>query len=437
MYKILLVDDDELVRVGLESLTSFSQKGFEIVGALSGGQAALEAIRKFQPDVVFTDMYMPEMNGIQLIREGRKLCPSAIFVVLSCHNNIDFIKEALQAGACDYILKSTVVDPVGAGKFLDKIACACAMRSRIPAKARPASGRKELLDRFLTGTEPILETVQQELYIQGFDLNSPHFFLSLLEFDNYSSFRSIVTDEEELVRKIEHYLDDFLSGYGAGLAVPQGDGRFLLLQQVKSTILAISPYEKLLSVCERLRMCIKNEFLHTCRIYVETPHPLEELPACAQVLLSADPASFGPHCDSIVKAESKDSCAKDHSREESEDHLFVDPVEYVISHIETHYASPITLDELAESTGFSKYHLCRKFKEVTHTGIVNYIINYRIERAKELLQNPDSGFIFEIAQAVGFNDASYFNRTFKKLTGCTPNEYQRLKQGPLPTSEKE
>ena len=57
MYKVILVDDDELVRVGLESLVQFSQKGFQIIDALSSAQAALKSIYKNQPDVVITDMY--------------------------------------------------------------------------------------------------------------------------------------------------------------------------------------------------------------------------------------------------------------------------------------------------------------------------------------------------------------------------------------------
>ena len=59
-------------------------------------------------------------------------------------------------------------------------------------------------------------------------------------------------------------------------------------------------------------------------------------------------------------------------------------------------------------------------------GITNYMLNYRINKAKEFLLAPNSGKIFEIAKAVGFNDTSYFNRTFKKHTGYTPNEFQRL-----------
>jgi len=62
---------------------------------------------------------------------------------------------------------------------------------------------------------------------------------------------------------------------------------------------------------------------------------------------------------------------------------------------------------------------------VTHMGVVNYILQLRIDKAKELLLESNR-YVFEISQQVGFNDTSYFNRTFKRITGYTPNEYQVL-----------
>ena len=59
-------------------------------------------------------------------------------------------------------------------------------------------------------------------------------------------------------------------------------------------------------------------------------------------------------------------------------------------------------------------------------GIITYILTLRINKAKELLLDADCDYIFEVAQKVGFNDTSYFNRTFKRVTGYTPNEYQNM-----------
>lgn len=424
MYKVILVDDDELVRVGLEALACFPQKGFEIVDRLSNAKDALDSIRRHKPDVVITDMYMPEFNGIRLIREGRKICPTTIFVVLSCHNNIDFIKEALQAGAYDYLLKSAIVDPKSAEKLLDKLSNACSMRACMTAAKGAAASSKDTVLSYLQGKAP-LDAAQKYLYTRGFDIAGRSFFLSGLQFDNYDTLRGMVSSEKELLVKMERYIDDFLAEYGTGFSIYNQNGCFLLLQQVNSGTSAISPYDKLLSICERLRMCVKNNFLHTCSIYVDGQHPLEQLPAAAQTLLLSIASTCSLNFDSVVNITTNNASIYERDQDIESD-TPTDPINNVLKYIEKHYASAITLDELAGVANFSKYHLCRKFKEVTHTGIINYILTYRINKAKSLLLDPDSGYIFEIAQAVGFNDASYFNRTFKKITGYTPNEYQRL-----------
>ena len=105
-----------------------------------------------------------------------------------------------------------------------------------------------------------------------------------------------------------------------------------------------------------------------------------------------------------------------------DDDLPTDPINDVLEYIHQNYRNQITLDDLARVSNFSKYHLCKKFKEKTKTSINNYILMSRIDHAKELLlQNQHK--IFVIAQEVGFNDAPYFNRIFKKMTGYTPTEF--------------
>lgn len=267
MYKVILVDDDELVRVGLESLVSFSKKGFQIIDSLSNAKQALDSIRKNQPDVVITDMYMPEINGVQLIREGKQLCPSAIFIVLSCQNNIDFIKEALRAGATDYLLKSSIVNPKSTASLLDKISDACQIRHRLSGTAPAESDPKAMLREYLRGGAVSPEILRQELYRRGFDAANGGLHLSALQFNHYESMSSCSGSEEALLAKIEQYIDDFLSEYGAGLCVHDEKGCFLLLQQIRASALSITSDDRLLSICERLRLCAQYfsaYLLHIC-----------------------------------------------------------------------------------------------------------------------------------------------------------------------------
>lgn len=96
----------------------------------------------------------------------------------------------------------------------------------------------------------------------------------------------------------------------------------------------------------------------------------------------------------------------------------------VISHIHTFYNQKITIQSLADLTGYSVSHFGRFFKASTGKTPVEYIINYRLYRACDLLQNSDKS-VLEVALECGFWNANYFIKTFKQKYGYTPYQYKQ------------
>lgn len=92
-------------------------------------------------------------------------------------------------------------------------------------------------------------------------------------------------------------------------------------------------------------------------------------------------------------------------------------------YIEQHYAQPITLEALASYLGIHKSYLCTIFKKATTQSFCSYMNMIRVEKSKSLLKEGNHS-ILEIALAVGFSSASYFNTIFKRLVGMTPIEYR-------------
>ena len=94
------------------------------------------------------------------------------------------------------------------------------------------------------------------------------------------------------------------------------------------------------------------------------------------------------------------------------------------SYVEAHYAEPITRQSIAEHIGITPNYISTLFKKNTGVPLVGYITQVRIDKAKELLS---SGLYkhAEIALMVGFNDSFYFSKSFKKITGMTPSDYQK------------
>lgn len=96
----------------------------------------------------------------------------------------------------------------------------------------------------------------------------------------------------------------------------------------------------------------------------------------------------------------------------------------VLEFIEHNYASPLTLQQLSASVSMSPKYFCRFFSEMTHQTPMDYLNHQRIEQACYQLSTTDDS-ITEIAYRSGFNDLSYFIRTFKKYKGITPGKYKR------------
>ncbi len=103
-------------------------------------------------------------------------------------------------------------------------------------------------------------------------------------------------------------------------------------------------------------------------------------------------------------------------------------IKSVLEYVEQNYASPITLDSMAEIAGMNAKYFCRIFKEITHQTPMDYVILYRIEQAARLLSTTDLPVI-EVGLDSGFNDCSYFIRTFKKHMQMTPHKYRELGRG--------
>lgn len=97
----------------------------------------------------------------------------------------------------------------------------------------------------------------------------------------------------------------------------------------------------------------------------------------------------------------------------------------VLDYIDSHYTEELTLDDIADFSGFSKYHFTRLFKQYTDSTFYDYLSFRRIKSAEELLAKPELS-ITEIALQSGFSSISTFNRIFKQKKGCTPSEYRSL-----------
>ena len=105
MYRVVLVDDERLIVRGLSSVVPWAELGCEVAGTAYDGQGGLELIRSLKPDIVLTDIRMPNMDGLTMLAALRSEFPRIQTSVLTAYRDFDYARQALTLGVCRYLLK--------------------------------------------------------------------------------------------------------------------------------------------------------------------------------------------------------------------------------------------------------------------------------------------------------------------------------------------
>lgn len=108
MFKVIIADDDTIIRASIKMMIDWERIGFEIVGEAIHGRGVLELLSQVHADILLTDINMPVMNGIELMEQMRKLTRAPYVIVLSAFNDFHLVREAFRLGAGDYLLKTDI-----------------------------------------------------------------------------------------------------------------------------------------------------------------------------------------------------------------------------------------------------------------------------------------------------------------------------------------
>jgi two-component system, response regulator YesN len=152
LCKVLIVDDEILIRQGIKHYINWEQEGFQIVGEASNGQEALDLIEETNPHIIMTDIVMPIMDGEELTRIVKERYPHIEVIILSSFGEFDYVRSAFQSGVVDYILKPKL-DAKGMLKVLKTAA------NRIPSfqvKDKPVNVDftvEQIINKLISGYE--------------------------------------------------------------------------------------------------------------------------------------------------------------------------------------------------------------------------------------------------------------------------------------------
>ncbi|MEK3982750.1 response regulator transcription factor [Paenibacillus sp. FSL K6-3166] len=165
IFKIMIVDDEMLVRQGIKHLWDWEQEGYRIVGEASNGLEALNMIDEVSPHIILTDIVMPVMGGEKLVKIVKEKYPHIEIIVLSSFSEYDYVRSTFQSGVADYILKPKL-EADYLLSILNKVTAK--MTGMKTTDQGSNAGEKQLLlviEKLMTGYESVVEpTLLQSMF---------------------------------------------------------------------------------------------------------------------------------------------------------------------------------------------------------------------------------------------------------------------------------
>lgn len=211
--KVLIVDDEVLVRKGLVMGIEWHKLGFNTVLEANNGLTALELIKEEKPDLVFTDIKMPKMDGLELIDRIKAIYPATVIIVLSCLNDSEVVREAMKFNrALDFIPKLSM-----STDELEKIVCmaksyihkeneAMKLLKADTISYKTMSQLKKMLEiRDAIGCKKIMKEIIDDLVSKG------------IEYDDFAGKHELISIFNFELEKNKHSIEDIMIGDNNGL----------------------------------------------------------------------------------------------------------------------------------------------------------------------------------------------------------------------------
>lgn len=528
MKKMLIVDDNKRERVGVAGIIDWKKYGIDVVQTCANGKQALEYTEQNKVDIILSDVEMPIMSGISLLKILRERGNEAKFIFMSCYDEFDFVKSAMDLGATGYILKPINTDELVS--LVEKVL-------KLHRSDEQAARRRQLYDEMIENNREILieSFFRQLLFDAKYDTGLMKREAELLKIPNsYDVARvmliKLYPDSEEsadimvfvseIVEKMSAQLENgiyskpvivgrdkvvvvFLYNRSQSSTVIEmcmelkeyswnvlsvetafgisneseksmselhalyaqaeeaidtsfvsGDERIILYEEVEERknlsfgFIDISELQKdVNSVISSGNAKLAKDMICKYLSDVDMVSNRNYIRYFSYMLLNVIETSLintNINTDSIIEY------SKVWSKLANIDTIFDiyqwfenifksvfetielsrkagggDLVRAVKDIIESEYATHITMKYIAERLHFSGVHINNVFKRETGMAIFDYLVDYRIEIAKKLLQQKGSK-VYAVAKSVGYTNQTHFKVLFVQHVGMTPLEYKNI-----------
>lgn len=397
MWRLMIADDEPRIRSGLRKSIDWEEKRVEVIGEAEDGEEALERASILKPDIMLVDIYMPFINGLELISKLKHDLPNCIFIVITGHDEFNYAQQAIKLEVFDYLLKPVVLDELTAVidksiEVLDKSREYDNYFNWVHEKVESSSLlQSEFFEKWLEGRLSQKE-VEKELHFLNLDLKGSLELILIKPVTKvYIDGQGNIWDKKSQALAIKNTMLKILEK-GDPYAV------FIVEDECVVTLVSAIHYSEG-EICEA-HMERKIEEALAFRIFISQKEITSE---CVDVT-------------GLYRGLMHDMYRRS----------FLTPiVENAKQFIESYYYQcDLSLKKVACQMQVSPAYLSKLLKKELGYSFVDYLTSVRVLHAVRYLGNP-SFKIYEIAEQVGYNSQHYFSNAFKKIMGVSPIAYRK------------
>lgn len=484
MWKAIIIDDEKLIRMGLMDYIDWAALEVKVCDTCANGTEGLESILKWCPDIVITDISMPYMDGVSLLKQSRLHGLSCEFIFISAYSDFAYAKDAVTYGAFDYLLK-----PLEAPILFD---CVRRCVQKLSATLRPAlpqldqDALGEIIHNMLTclpRSEPAFHALLKyhgisgtsSLYLATFVNGSPAPVHAWLEENRPMDFRAFPAEISRSVQVLLLYLPgmqesfccqfkDYLNQHQAVYEfLPCGEGicaafersMLALLERSRPSPAGMEPFAYLSSdrlalsdqvikslapeqLDDAMSVLIKQfsdappsgheKMMEQCARFLENVY--RQLEECYGTPLQGCPEKgtyvrrlrgANNFYDAFLLLQQLMLELFAHLRSQATGSPYT---KEALAIIRSRYGEDLSLKQVAKEIRVSGSHLSMVFKTDTGHSFSEYLFLHRMQIAQELILHGKHK-IYEVGAKVGYPDVVQFSKRFKDHFHYSPKQWQK------------
>lgn len=489
MYKVYLLDDEPFILEGLKYIVDWEDYGFEIIGSANNGEDGLKEILSMDIDLVLTDIMMPKMTGLELIDNLIKLNYHTNFIVLSAFQEFEYAKKAISMGAENYILKpidseeleksiinikNKLKENESRSKDKEVVDNNLLLKIITEKDNENINYIKEKIKHTNEYRVGIIELKNKEKDIQKVLKQIPDIrkYIHCIEnkskavFIIDSNFNDEYIEELTNIKNIIINLINDVVYISLGKSVKELEDLNISYESAKDiseykiiypNISWIKEYKEknneiiqLDMDFEELKKLLINKDFNKVSLYIEDnfnklkkddSNPSKIKSKALEVFLNVYnyineskliknlsvylENAISKHTIDEIKLELINMIKFMESKLQNTQESMSPVIIKLLDYIEKNYQKDLNLKEISDSLNINSIYLGQLFQKEIGILFSDYINNFRINKAKDLLVNT-SLKASEIGELVGYSNKNYFYRKFKGIVGITPSEWRKL-----------